>query len=166
MKKSLFFWLMLMIAFSLSAQKQMNIWSYGQKLSLNIDAIDSITFETSLPPSGWRDVYIIDIDSAITCCGIDSFTIESPWIQEYINAFIADTARMYELPTLLRIDHYVDSNNNDFFREQYEENRNRLYDCEGNILEEKRGYNVINLPKDAEEYKTIVYIEIGRNPNI
>ena len=35
-----------------------------------------------------------------------------------------------------------------------------------NILEEKEGYNVIELPKDAEEHKIIVEVSIGRFPNI
>lgn len=166
MKKILFLGAMLVLALTLSAQKQMNIWSYGNKLSLNIDAIDSITFETSLPPSGWSDVYIIDIDSAVTCCSIDSFTIKSPWIQDHVNTLIADTTRKYDLPTLLTIGHYVDGNKNDYFIEQYESNRNRLYDCDGNILEEKEGYKIIELPKDAEKYEIIVYIEIGRTPHI
>ena len=122
--------------------------------------------EDTYPPSGWADVYIIDIDSAVTCCDIDSFTIKSPWIQDHVNTLIADTTRKYDLPTLLTIGHYVDGNKNDYFIEQYESNRNRLYDCDGNILEEKEGYKIIELPKDAEKYEIIVYIEIGRTPHI
>ena len=70
------------------------------------------------------------------------------------------------MPTDLIIEHYIDSNNDDFFIEQYGWDRNRLYDCDGNILEEKEGYNVIELPKDAEEHKIIVEVSIGRFPNI
>jgi hypothetical protein len=114
----------------------------------------------------WTDVYIVDIDSTVICCGIDSFTIKSPWIQDHVNTLIADTTKKYDLPTDLIIYHYIDRNNNDFFIEQYGWDRNRLYDCEGNILEEKEGYNIIELPKDAEAYKTIVEVSIGRFPNI
>ena len=166
MKKILFLETMLVFALTISAQQQMYVWQFGEKVVFEVADIDSITFGEPLPPSGWADVYIIDIDSAITCCGIDSFTIKSPWIQEHVNTLIADTTKKYELPTDLTIEHYIDSNNQDFFIEQYSWDRNRLYDCEGNILEEKEGYYVIELPNDAEEYKTIVNVSIGQFPNI
>lgn len=166
MKKILFLETMLVFALTISAQQQMYVWQFGEKVVFEVADIDSITFGEPLPPSGWADVYIIDIDSAITCCGIDSFTIKSPWIQEHVNTLIADTTKKYELPTDLTIEHYIDSNNQDFFIEQYSWDRNRLYDCEGNILEEKEGYYVIELPRDAEEYKTIVNVSIGQFPNI
>ena len=166
MKKILFLRAMLLMALTLSAQQQMYVWQFGEKVVFELADVDSITFGYPLPSSGWADVYIIDIDSAVTCCGIDSFTIRSPWIQDHVNTLIADTTKKYDLPTDLTIEHYIDSNNQDFFIEQYEWDRNRLYDCEGNILEEKEGYNVIELPEDAEEYKTIVNVSIGRFPNI
>ncbi len=166
MKKILFLETMLVFALTISAQQQMYVWQFGEKVVFEVADIDSITFGEPLPPSGWADVYIIDIDSAITCCGIDSFTIKSPWIQEHVNTLIADTTKKYELPTDLTIEHYIDRNNQDFFIEQYSWDRNRLYDCEGNILEEKEGYYVIELPRDAEEYKTIVNVSIGQFPNI
>ena len=166
MKKILFLGTMLVFALTISAQQQMYVWQFGEKVVFEVADIDSITFGEPLPPSGWADVYIIDIDSAITCCGIDSFTIKSPWIQEHVNTLIADTTKKYDLPTDLIIEHYIDSNNDDFFIEQYGWDRNRLYDCDGNILEEKEGYNVIELPKDAEEHKIIVEVSIGRFPNI
>ena len=166
MKKILFLGTMLVFALTISAQQQMYVWQFGEKVVFEVADIDSITFGEPLPPSGWADVYIIDIDSAITCCGIDSFTIKSPWIQDHVNTLIADTTKKYDLPTDLIIEHYIDSNNNEFFIEQYGWDRNRLYDCDGNILEEKEGYNVIELPKDAEEHKIIVEVSIGRFPNI
>lgn len=166
MKKFLFLGVLLITALTLSAQQQMYVWQFGEKVVFELADVDSITFGEPLPPSGWADVYIIDIDSAVTCCGIDSFTIKSPWIQDHVNTLIADTTKKYDLPTDLIIEHYIDSNNNDFFIEQYSWDRNRLYDCEGNILEEKEGYNVIELPEDAEEYKTIVNVSIGRFPHI
>lgn len=166
MKKILFLGTMLVFALTISAQQQMYVWQFGEKVVFEVADIDSITFGEPLPPSGWADVYIIDIDSAITCCGIDSFTIKSPWIQDHVNTLIADTTKKYDLPTDLIIEHYIDSNNDDFFIEQYGWDRNRLYDCDGNILEEKEGYNVIELPKDAEEHKIIVEVSIGRFPNI
>ena len=76
MKKSLFFGLMLMIALSLSAQQQMYVWLFGEKVVFELADVDSITFGEPLPPSDYADVYIIEIDSAVTCCGIDSFTIK------------------------------------------------------------------------------------------
>ena len=166
MKKILFLGTMLVFALTISAQQQMYVWQFGEKVVFEVADIDSITFGEPLPPSGWSDVYIIDIDSAVTCCSIDSFTIKSPWIQDHVNTLIADTTKKYDLPTDLIIYHYIDRNNSDFFIEQYGWDRNRLYDCEGNILEEKEGYNIIELPKDAEEYKTIVEVSIGRFPNI
>ena len=134
MKKILFLRAMLLMALTLSAQQQMYVWQFGEKVVFELADVDSITFGYPLPSSGWADVYIIDIDSAVTCCGIDSFTIRSPWIQDHVNTLIADTTKKYDLPTDLTIEHYIDSNNQDFFIEQYEWDRNRLYDCEGNIL--------------------------------
>lgn len=166
MKKISFLGAMLVLVLTLSAQQQMYVWQFGEKVVFELADVDSITFGEQLPPSGWADVYIVDIDSTITCCGIDSFTIKSPWIQDHVNTLIADTTKKYDLPTDLIIEHYIDSNNDDFFIEQYGWDRNRLYDCDGNILEEKEGYNVIELPKDAEEYKTIVNVSIGQFPNI
>lgn len=166
MKKILFLGAMLVMALTLSAQQQMYVWQFGEKVVFELADVDSITFGYPLPPSGWADVYDVDIDSAATCCGVDSFTIKSPWIQDHVNTLIADTTKKYELPTLLTIEHYVDSNNNDYFIEQYDWDRNRLYDCEGNILEEKDGFHLIQLPQDAEKYEMIVYIEIGRTPHI
>lgn len=166
MKKILFLGTMLVFALTIYAQQQMYVWQFGEKVVFEVADIDSITFGEPLPPSGWADVYIVDIDSTITCCGIDSFTIKSPWIQDHVNTLIADTTKKYDLPTDLIIEHYIDRNNNEFFIEQYSWDRNRLYDCDGNILEEKEGYNVIELPKDAEEHKIIVEVSIGRFPNI
>ena len=166
MKKISFLGAMLVLVLTLSAQQQMYVWQFGEKVVFELADIDSITFGEPLPPSGWADVYIVDIDSTITCCGIDSFTIKSPWIQDHVNTLIADTTKKYDLPTDLIIEHYIDSNNDDFFIEQYGWDRNRLYDCDGNILEEKEVYNVIELPKDAEEHKIIVEVSIGRFPNI
>ncbi len=166
MKKISFLGAMLVLVLTLSAQQQMYVWQFGEKVVFELADVDSITFGEPLPPSGWADVYIVDIDSTITCCGIDSFTIKSPWIQDHVNTLIADTTKKYDLPTDLIIEHYIDSNNDDFFIEQYGWDRNRLYDCDGNILEEKEGYNVIELPKDAEEHKIIVEVSIGRFPNI
>ena len=166
MKKISFLGAMLVLVLTLSAQQQMYVWQFGEKVVFELADIDSITFGEPLPPSGWADVYIVDIDSTITCCGIDSFTIKSPWIQDHVNTLIADTTKKYDLPTDLIIEHYIDSNNDDFFIEQYGWDRNRLYDCDGYILEEKEGYNVIELPKDAEEHKIIVEVSIGRFPNI
>ena len=166
MKKISFLGAMLVLVLTLSAQQQMYVWQFGEKVVFELADVDSITFGEPLPPSGWADVYIVDIDSTITCCGIDSFTIKSPWIQDHVNTLIADTTKKYDLPTDLIIEHYIDSNNNEFFIEQYGWDRNRLYDCDGNILEEKEGYNVIELPKDAEEHKIIVEVSIGRFPNI
>ena len=166
MKKISFLGAMLVLVLTLSAQQQMYVWQFGEKVVFELADIDSITFGEPLPPSGWADVYIVDIDSTITCCGIDSFTIKSPWIQDHVNTLIADTTKKYDLPTDLIIEHYIDSNNDDFFIEQYGWDMNRLYDCDGNILEEKEVYNVIELPKDAEEHKIIVEVSIGRFPNI
>lgn len=166
MKKISFLGAMLVLVLTLSAQQQMYVWQFGEKVVFELADVDSITFGEPLPPSGWADVYIVDIDSTITCCGLDSFTIKSPWIQDHVNTLIADTTKKYDLPTDLIIEHYIDSNNDDFFIEQYGWDRNRLYDCDGNILEEKEGYNVIELPKDAEEHKIIVEVSIGRFPNI
>ena len=108
MKKISFLGAMLVLVLTLSAQQQMYVWQFGEKVVFELADVDSITFGEPLPPSDYADVYIIEIDSTITCCGIDSFTIKSPWIQDHVNTLIADTTKKYDLPTDLIIEYYVD----------------------------------------------------------
>ena len=81
----------------------------------------------------------IYIDSTLTACGMDSFLIKSPWMQDYINDFI-DTVQTNHLGTcILIIAHVVDNDGNDYFLDRASSSRGigRLFDCEGNLLVEK-----------------------------
>ena len=102
------------------------------------------------------------IDSAYTCCGIDSFAIKSPWVQQEINRFMTDTAIGFS--EFLTIDYATDGNGDYYFIEQYSYHINRLYDCSGNVLKEVEDYNEIqsDLDFDIVDYGQIVMIVCGR----
>ena len=73
----------------------------------------------------------VEIDSAASCCGIDSFAIKTPWMQERINTFLADsTQRKRQLYTLLQFQYFSDSLGNGYFIE----NKHLLRDSEGTML--------------------------------
>lgn len=103
----------------------------------------------------------IRIDSAASCCGIDSFAIKTPWMQERINTFLADsTQRKRQLYTLLQFQYFSDSLGNGYFIE----NKHLLRDSEGTMLVDL-GLNedvadsihyYYNFPLDE-----IVYIRLG-----
>ena len=103
----------------------------------------------------------IRIDSAASCCGIDSFAIKSPWMQERINTFLADsTQRKRQLYTQLQFWYFSDSLGNGYFIE----NKHLLRDSEGTMLVDL-GLNedvadsihyYYNFPLDE-----IVYIRLG-----
>ena len=103
------------------------------------------------------------IDSAYTCCGIDSFAIKSPWVQQEINRFMTDTAIGFS--DFLTIDYAVDGNGDYYFIEQYSYHINRLYDCSGNVLKEVEDVtNEIqnDLDFDVVDEGQIVMIVCGR----
>lgn len=107
---------------------------------------------------------IIEIDSTASCCGIDSFTINSPWMQERINTFLMDsTRRKQEIATMLQFWSFTDSLGNDYFIE----NKHLLRNCEGELLEDLGEndsvayaiYYVYNYP-----LREIVHIYLGVLP--
>ena len=103
------------------------------------------------------------IDSAYTCCGIDSFAVKSPWVQQEINRFMTDTAIGFS--DFLTIDYAVDGNGDYYFIEQYSYHIDRLYDCSGNVLKEVEDVtNEIqnDLDFDVVDYGQIVMIVCGR----
>jgi len=110
----------------------------------------------------FSSIYCIEIDSAATCCGIDSFVIKSPWIQERINAYLADSAKhKEELFSTIEYKCFTDSIGNDYIIE----NKIYLYDCEGvmvTVLGTSDG------PLYPWEYpmKTLVNIVMGLEPHI
>lgn len=40
------------------------------------------------------DLFKVKIDSATACCGMDSFTIKSPWLQQCIHSYLADSTTL------------------------------------------------------------------------
>lgn len=107
-----------------------------------------------------RYVYI---DSTLTACGMDSFLIKSPWMQERINTCI-DTARAYIYPpTELLFCHFIDKDSNDFFiRYIGGSGPGWLYDCEGNFIEKKTPWKqILDEREDIEFHSVVVNIIIG-----
>ena len=106
----------------------------------------------------------VEIDSAASCCGIDSFVIKSKWMQERINTFLADSARRKEeLYTLLQFWYFTDSAGDGYFIE----NKHLLWDCEGRMLVDLELNGSI---ADSIHYyynfplREIVYIRLGLLP--
>ena len=105
----------------------------------------------------------LEIDSTLTACGMDSFLIKSPWMQERINTCI-DTARadIYP-PTELLFCHFIDKDSNDFFiRSIGGSGPGWLYDCEGNFIEKKTPWKqILDEREDIEFHSVVVDIIIG-----
>ena len=105
----------------------------------------------------------LEIDSTLTACGMDSFLIKSPWMQERINTCI-DTARadIYP-PTELLFCHFIDKDSNDFFIRYIDgSGPGWLYDCEGNFIEKKTPWKqILDEREDIEFHSVVVNIIIG-----
>ena len=102
------------------------------------------------------------IDSVQSCCGTDRFAVKSPWVQQEISRFMADTA--LSMASTLTIDYVTDENGDYYLIEQYSWDINRLCDCSGNILKEVEGNNVLleNPGVNVTAYGRIVEITRGR----
>ena len=114
---------------------------------------------------GVHEVYEVYIDSTLTACGMDSFLIKSPWMQEHINGFIdyMDTLRHWNVTTY-EVQHFMDKDSNDFFIDNmgYGRNPGRLYNCEGNLIEEKDPWELILNERDIlVGPRRVVSIRIG-----
>ncbi len=107
-----------------------------------------------------REVYV---DSTLTACGMDSFLIKSPWMQEHINTFIETNANIRCASITLSIEYFKDKDGNDFFIEgSYKEcSPGRLYDCEGNFLEEKDCWELFLEERGVKKAYTAVLIHIA-----
>ena len=107
-----------------------------------------------------REVYI---DSTLTACGMDSFLIKSPWMQEHINTFIETNANIRCASITLSIEYFKDKDGNDFFIEgSYKEcSPGRLYDCEGNFLEEKDCWELFLEERGVKKGYTAVLIHVA-----
>ena len=122
--------------------------------------------------NGLREVYYVYIDSTLTACGMDSFLIKSPWIQEHIHAFIdyMDTSiTYYDGIANYEIRHFMDKDSNDFFIDNigYGWDPGRLFDCEGNIIEEKEPWELLLNDRDIlVGPRRVVNIGIGTIMNI
>ena len=116
-------------------------------------------------PPGFILFDMIEVDSLASCCGIDSFTIKSPWMQERINTFLADsTRRKNELYTLLQFDFFTDTLGTDYILE----NKFILRDCEGTLIVDfEDNDSIINAIyyNDHLPIYTLAYIELGLIPN-
>ena len=103
------------------------------------------------------------IDSTLRACEMDSFLINSPWMQNRINTCI-DTARadIYP-PTELVFCHFMDKDSNDFFIEYIGGvGPGWLYDCEGNFIEKKIPWEqILDEREDIEFHPVVVEIIIG-----
>lgn len=105
----------------------------------------------------------IEIDSAATCCGIDSFVIKSPWMQERINAYLADSAKhKQEFFTTLEYECFTDSIGNDYIIE----NRTRLYNCEGVMISDRTLNDSLAHIWYTYPIHLLVQITMGLEPHI
>ena len=114
---------------------------------------------------GVHEVYEVYIDSTLTACGMDSFLIKSPWMQEHINGFIdyMDTLRHWPVTTY-EVQYFMDKDSNDFFIDNvgYGWYPGRLYDCEGNIIDEKDPWELLLNDRDIlVTPRSVVTIRIG-----
>ena len=114
---------------------------------------------------GVHEVYEVYIDSTLTACGMDSFLIKSPWMQEHINGFIdyMDTLRHWPVATY-EVQYFMDKDSNDFFIDNvgYGWHPGRLYDCEGNIIDEKDPWELLLNDRDVlVAPRRVVTIRIG-----
>ena len=102
------------------------------------------------------------MDSVQACCGIDSFAVKSPWVQQEISRFMADS--VLDFTATLTIDYAVDKNGDYYFIEQYGWEINRLCDCSGNILKEINAYNEIYVELDipVTDYGPIVQVNYSK----
>ena len=109
---------------------------------------------------GMDHIYSVRIDSAATCCGIDSFVIKSPWAQEKINTFLADSAdRKKSLVSDFRMSLCRDSVGDDFIWIETEW-KYSFYTCCGDTLPKKE----LNGYLGDEYIKELVEISIGLIP--
>ena len=122
--------------------------------------------------NGLHEVYYVYIDSTLTACGMDSFLIKSPWIQEHIHAFIdyMDTSiTYYDGIANYEIRHFMDKDSNDFFIDNigYGWDPGRLFDCDGNIIEENEPWELLLNERDVlDGPRRVVNIRIGISMNI
>ena len=97
------------------------------------------------------------IDSTLRACEMDSFLINSPWMQNRINTCI-DTARadIYP-PTELVFCHFIDKDSNDFFIHYIGGvGPGWLYDCEGNFIEKKIPWNEMLHEREYIDFHPVV----------
>lgn len=122
--------------------------------------------------NGLHEVYYVYIDSTLTACGMDSFLIKSPWVQEHIHAFIEymDTSIIYyDGIADYEIKHFMDKDSNDFFIDNigYGWDPGRLFDCDGNIIEENEPWELLLNERDVlDGPRRVVNIRIGISMNI
>ena len=114
-------------------------------------------------PKGPHVVREVYVDSTLTACGMDSFLIKSPWMQEHINTFIETNANIRCASITLSIEYFKDKDGNDFFIEgSYKEcSPGRLYDCEGNFLEEKDCWELFLEERGVKKGYTAVLIHVA-----
>jgi len=114
-------------------------------------------------PKGPHVVREVYVDSTLTACGMDSFLIKSPWMQEHINTFIETNANILCANITFSIEYFKDKDGNDFFIEgSYKAcSPGRLYDCEGNFLEEKDCWELFLEERGVKKAYTAVLIHIA-----
>ena len=142
-------------------------------------------------PYGFMDAYHIYIDSTARACGIDSCTINIPWMHNEINAFLADSAeRKQNLISSLQITQYlcvVDTITNEditYFECTIEDNKREgtlWFNCNGDTIWIDPEYHDNNtFPTKTETYfgdslwysgavkdqRNIVQISLGFIPRI
>ena len=144
-------------------------------------------------PTGRSYVYTMEIDSAASACGVDSCVVNIRWINNEINAFLADSAdRKLKFETSLKITQYLCADNvagNDeityfeFCMSDKKQNGTLWLDCNGDTVwidpdytnTETHPYNEATNTEFGDslwhsgvimEYKAIVHVAMGFLPCI
>lgn len=83
------------------------------------------------------DLFKVKIDSATACCGIDSFTIKSPWLQQCIHSYLADSTTLKQS---IMVPYYIvklqdESTGDDYIWIVTYQEKFTLYNCAGDTIQ-------------------------------
>ena len=113
----------------------------------------------------FHEYFVVEIDSALSLCGVDSIAIKSPWIQDCMNSLLADSVQLKQqvYTTILELQCFTDSLGDDYIIK----NKRLLYDCNGTLIENLDMNDSISDVVWGSTYLAIydlAYIEIGLMP--
>lgn len=103
----------------------------------------------------YYDASYIEIDSAVACCGIDSFFVHSEWLQTEVNNFLKDSVTLKkEFLSTLKFSIITDNLGDNYIRKYPLSSEPLLYNCEGSII---RPYDANKIFPVSEK----IFIDLG-----